>query len=357
MPIHFEATFHLPESTPSPNSTNVTEVWIGDLVTEQPEENVRYKKWLDDFVHQYSGIADAIICQIERGEQNGRIHIQGHLIASSNIAVQTNARGISYPQRLVVMGRGTPFSTTEWRPSCNTVTQDFQRKRITIEQFYAGKEETRVYGPLIWQKYAENGGTYIPRQYREVTELYPWQKWVKDDCLTWNTRHIHIIMNKGGNEGKSWLCHYLRLCTDLKVFAIPTVSDRERLMADVCCKLTRKNCKSPNALFLDLPKAMPKVNLGIIFAAIEEIKTGHVEDTRYESHEWDFDCPNIYVFTNTWPDPNWLSSDRWLWHEIGEHHEIIHRDQLYVELEIMKIINEKERAKKRKRSDQESDAI
>lgn len=254
------------------------------------------------------------ICQLERGEETGCYHIQGHGILEQ--AAATAARVASY-------NRNTIYSSMRISPTSTTVTDDFKHKRITLEQMYAAKEETRVQGP--WRLKKEVKLTRrIPRQQREVSEesLFPWQKWLIEDAKKWDTRTINIVLNTSGNEGKSWLCQRMRLMYGLKAFQVTAAKDRERLEADMCSKLIKAECYDPNVVFCDLPKAMPKDNLAGIFAGLEQIKSGYLDDSRNEPKSWDYDCPNIYVFTNQWPDLNLLSNDRWVFHRI-ENHDII----------------------------------
>lgn len=278
--------------------------------TDSPLEQVRE---LFDLI--FSRFCDDGIFQFERGEETQRIHIQAHGILEKPVAHQ-NA--------VVNMLRNTFFSTAQIRPTVTQIVDDFKHRRITFEQLYAAKEETRVLGPFRFGKKNKPVVTdkYIPRQQREINEsdLRPWQKQVMEISKEWDTRSVHVIMNQNGNEGKSWLAQRMRLTSHLKCFQVAAVKDGERLEADMCSKLQKAKCRDPNVIFVDLPKAMPKEHMNGIYSSIEQIKSGYLNDSRNESHEWDFDSPNVFVFTNRWPDfANMLSADRWVCWELKSH--------------------------------------
>ncbi len=60
-----------------------------------------------------------------------------------------------------------------------------------------------------------------------------------------------------------------------------------------------------------MPRSMNKDRLYGFYSAIETIKDGYCYDDRYEFKERVFDCPNVWIFTNTYPNINFLSKDRW----------------------------------------------
>ena len=76
---------------------------------------------------------------------------------------------------------------------------------------------------------------------------------------------------------------------------------------------------------IDMPRSMSKSGLLGLYSAIEEVKNGYAFDDRYKFTEKIFDCPNIWIFTNTLPDRNLLSYDRWKLWEISASMEFIER--------------------------------
>lgn len=178
-----------------------------------------------------------------------------------------------------------------------TTTAEHQK-----EAFYATKEDTRIEGPFS----DLDEERYIPRQIREIENLRPFQQTIIEKANDWDTRSINIIYCEHGNMGKSILVGYLRAYGIAR--ALPPVNDYKDLLRMVC-DLPTSRC-----YLFDMPRSLNKDRLYQFFSAVETIKDGYAYDDRYQFKEKVFDCPNIWIFTNTMPDFNMLSLDRWkLW--------------------------------------------
>lgn len=174
---------------------------------------------------------------------------------------------------------------------------------------YCTKEYTRIDGPWILHKEEE----YIPRQIREIKELYEWQKTVIDKLNIWDKRSINMLYCPYGNIGKSTLIGYVRAYKLGR--ALPPVNDYRDMLRMVCDLPVSKN------YFVDMPRALKKDKLGSFYSAIETIKDGYAYDDRYTFKEKIFDCPNIWIFSNILPEFELLSTDRWkIW--IVENNEL-----------------------------------
>lgn len=167
--------------------------------------------------------------------------------------------------------------------------------------FYVSKEDTRVEGPY---KDDDKKPTYIPRQIREVQDLYTWQKQVVASATEWDTRHINIVYDKIGNIGKSILATYVSVMGIGE--ALPPLNDYKDLM-----RIIMDMEKKP-LYIIDMPRAMRKERLFSFFTGVESIKSGYCFDDRYKFRKEHFDCPNIWVFTNFLPELAMLSKDRWV---------------------------------------------
>lgn len=192
-----------------------------------------------------------------------------------------------------------------------TKTGEFEK--VANNQFtYIEKSDTQltqVYKDCI-------DAVYIPRQLRNIKVLYPWQNQIKEDINIFNERSINVIFDPTGGIGKSTICSYLELnenCVD-----VPPITDSHYLMSSVCDILMGKKLRDPKALFFDLPRALNKDNLTSMFVVIEQIKKGKLYDYRNHYKEWWIDSPNIWVFTNSLPNINLLSKDRWKIWEIKD---------------------------------------
>lgn len=165
--------------------------------------------------------------------------------------------------------------------------------------FYIEKSET-----TITQIYRDDDEViYIPKQIKEIKELFPWQEQVIEISKKWDKRTINIIYCPQGNIGKSTLVGYVRAYRLGR--CLPCVFDYKELMAVVC------DLPTSSAYFIDMPRAIRKNQLEGFFSGCETIKDGYAYDLRYKFQEKIFDCPNIFVFTNKVPEVSYLSEDRW----------------------------------------------
>lgn len=167
------------------------------------------------------------------------------------------------------------------------------------EDDYVNKEYTRVDGPWDIEEEIE----YIPKQIREITQLFDWQQEVIDNLKIWDKRSINFIYCPGGNIGKSTLVGWIRAYKLGR--ALPPVNDYKDMLRIIC------DLPTSNAYIIDMPRALKKDKLGGFYSAIETLKDGYAYDDRYRFREKVFDCPNVWIFSNIIPELNLLSKDRW----------------------------------------------
>lgn len=176
---------------------------------------------------------------------------------------------------------------------------------------YCTKNYSRIAGP--WN--IEDEEPYIPKQIREIKILFPWQQAIVDNLNNWDTRTINCVVDFKGNIGKSVLVGWVRAHNLGRV--IPPINDYKDLMRMVCCMPTAQS------YMIDMPKALKKDKLNGFYTAIESVKNGYAFDERYKFVEKIFDSPNIWVFTNSLPETEMLSNDRWKCWEVNELNELI----------------------------------
>lgn len=218
--------------------------------------------------------------QLERGEKTGKKHYQGRF------SLKIKKRLTDIPFKL------GHFSITS--------------KANQNNDFYVTKEDTRIEGP--WTDKDEV--TYIPRQVREINNLYPWQQQVIDSIKIWDTRHINVVVCSSGNIGKSTLVSYMRahkLGTPL-----PPVNDYKDMLRIVYALAKDSN----NCFLIDQPRSQKKDKLFGFYSGIETIKDGYAYDDRFTFKQRVFDCPVIWVFTNIFPEKGMLSEDRWKYWQV-----------------------------------------
>lgn len=175
--------------------------------------------------------------------------------------------------------------------------------------FYVTKPETRILGPWSDKDQEE---VYIPRQVREIGDLYPWQKQVLTLSKQWDTRKIYVI-SPHGNIGKSTLCAYM----DVYGYGleIPFCNDYRDIMRMVM------DMPDTRSYLIDMPRAIKKDKLFQMWSAIESVKNGYVFDDRYKFKRKRFDCPQVFVFTNQKEkdlrEADLLTNDRWVFLEVN----------------------------------------
>jgi len=179
--------------------------------------------------------------------------------------------------------------------------------------YYVSKDETRVDGP--WAN-TDPGQAYIPRHIRKITSMFPWQQTILDmHKAEEDTRWIHCIVTIKGDLGKSTFITYNAVHG--VGHWIPPLNTFNDIM-EIVQNLSKCGC-----YFFDLPKALDKRNLKGLFSALECIKDGRAYDPRYHFKQDFFDIPNVFVFTNTYPDLTLLSQDRWKIWDINDKFELV----------------------------------
>jgi len=151
-----------------------------------------------------------------------------------------------------------------------------------------------------------------------MKNLHPWQNKIVEMSKIWDTRTVHCIIDHVGNSGKSTLGTFM-LCNKLAQI-IYTTNDYKDILRMVC------DMPTSNCYIIDMPRAIKKDKLCNFYSAIETIKNGQAYDDRYKFKQKIFDCPNIFVFTNKYPDMAFLSTDRWKFWSIDENLDLIPLD-------------------------------
>lgn len=211
--------------------------------------------------------------QLERGA-TGYEHLQGRV-------------------SLKVRSRKAPFFPDTYWSVTSTENRD--------NMFYVTKDETRIKGP--WS----DKDAYVPKQVRDI-ELYQWQQDILDDANKWDTRTINCVVCPTGNIGKSTLTVYAGARGLAR--SLPMMDSYKDLMRMVM------DCPKSRLYLIDFPRSMNKMSCAAFWSAVETVKNGYAYDDRYSFREEYFDCPNIWVFCNSFPDTNFLSIDRWKFWEV-----------------------------------------
>lgn len=222
--------------------------------------------------------------QLEQGEETGYRHWQGRM------SLKVKTRLTTLAKKFV---RGAHLS-----PTCD------QNKG---NMFYVMKDETRLEGP--WKDDDEEEKK-MPFQLAKITTFHLWQGKIKMMMEQKDERTVHLIYDKEGCKGKSTFV--LLMMWHKLGRKIPFCNDYRDIM-----RMVMDMPDSP-AYFIDMPRAASKDKLYQMFSAIEEIKNGYAYDDRYKFQEKIFDAPQVFVFTNKFPDLELLSNDRWKFWQIKD---------------------------------------
>lgn len=235
--------------------------------------------------------------------ESGYIHFQGRLRLKTKKRANTLFNAFKSANITIATSAISPTSATSAK------ADNFYN--------YVTKEDTRIDGPWTDQDEAN----YIPIQYRGKLEtLWPWQKEVLNTINIHDDRKINWIYDNKGHNGKSTIANLARL--HYKGVILPIVNDSEKLIQSLCNILSSKTIRKRVPIFIDLPRAMDQEKLGGFITAIEFIMSGYVYDVRNKFNDWDFDTPAIWVFSNTYPDINMMTKDRWNIYGISSGHEL-----------------------------------
>lgn len=217
------------------------------------------------------------VWQLEKGKKNGYLHYQ----------IRISLKEKKFLHQL--------------DPECKitfSITSDENKNN----DFYVMKEDTRVDGPWKLEDFPIKIETTQLKIFKGFA-LRPYQETILEEIKKFDMRSIDLIYDTVGNVGKSIFseyCEYLNLVEEVPPF---------RLMEDIFQWVYGMPKKK--AYFIDMPRGMKKDKLGEFYAGIEVIKNGVAYDKRNYAKKCRFDRPRIFIFTNTLPNFELMSKDRW----------------------------------------------
>lgn len=297
----FDFTFILPKKL------------IEYLMIKDPfETNDKFKRFIDSVESIFTEDLDArgYCFQLERGEESKLYHLQGRLRLKERtrttaiVKIIINAKKDFYEDEETV--RGLLFGMHLSKTSCENIKNDF----------YVTKKHTRIEGPWMFPPQEEALQAFIPRQFR-LTPNRPFQEKIIEITKKFDDRSINVIINFGGNVGKSTLTGHLMTSRDDCIF-LPPLNDFKDISQFICAIVKTQGRKRVGNIFIDFPRSIRQDKVYSFFAGIESLKNGIVFDTRYTASIVTFDSPNIFIFMNTIPELSYVSMDRWKFFAISK---------------------------------------
>lgn len=242
---------------------------------------------IDELKSRFNTLCNRWVFQLEKGKEGeGYEHYQCRISFKKKIRFTT---------MLAKRKAGTDPLKGNFSPTSNP-------QFYAGDDFYLTKEDTRVLGPWkdsdevkVWTKQMEIFSKW---------EFRPYQKAIIEESQKFDMRKINLIYDPRGNCGKSLLSEWMEY-NDLAEEVPPF-----RMMDDIfqwVCKRPKKKC-----YIIDMPRGMKKDRLGDFYSGVEVIKNGVSYDKRYSPAKERQDRPRIFVFTNTLPDFDLMSKDKWV---------------------------------------------
>lgn len=191
--------------------------------------------------------------------------------------------------------KDTALEGSHWSPTTRGQRDGFD---------YVLKSATRIAGP--WRDGEEDEKREEPDQIKGKSPR-KWQVEVIEDLKRPITeddrRKVNVLYDPCGGIGKSIL---RTMCQYHKWAAVPPYFTE---MKDMMAYALRNRNK---AYVIDVPRDSLMKKIKEFWVGIESLKDGRVYDTRYKYEEAIMDNPKIWILTNTMPDLNWMSRDRWV---------------------------------------------
>lgn len=253
-----------------------------------------------EMVIRLSRLGKKFVFQKEKGEKTGYLHWQGRVSLWKRTTLK-NAKKLFLDQLAITKDYYFRSTAENARNSGNGFN-------------YVMKAQTRLAGP--WTE--KDKVPYIPRQYRKT--LRPWQQTVINSASIFDERSIDVIVDINGGIGKSICMGIAKLRYGWEI--VNPFDEGRRIIENTCSMLVQRDNKTPNFI-MDVPRALDNNKKAAVFAALEQLKSGIVSDSRNNSKEFAYDTPRIWVFTNNNIPTSYFSKDRWRFWKIDENQELV----------------------------------
>lgn len=148
----------------------------------------------------------------------------------------------------------------------------------------------------------------FPAELHLIKELRPFQQeLVNMSMQAPNDRKIVFIYDQGGDTGKTKLVKYMVA----KYNAIFCTGGRYEDMAYIIASAQKngRDLNLPFTFILNVPREVSSDHIS--YKALEAIKDGLLTSPKYESCSIVFNSPHVWVFSNSPPNLDKLSQDRW----------------------------------------------
>lgn len=256
----------------------MTQVWIHSAVWYPSTEESDNAESAAEVAKAVSTVSKKWVFQLERGEEKGRLHYQ----------IYMNLKNKQRPKKLgkILNDLGLPGVM---------VTPSSELGKMALKA-YCMKDETRVSGPWADRPLA-------PKTC--LKSLQPWQAKI-EHMVTKTEPHPRVIywfFDEVGGVGKSTFANHMEDQHGVTQLGFANASDTLNLVS----KLPPARC-----YFFDLPRTKGgKTSMSDVYEALESVKNGRFNNTKYETSRHVMAVPHVVVFSNWMPDTKAMSMDRW----------------------------------------------
>lgn len=286
-----------------------TKYWSITWDTNSRQKKIPNEDTLLNFLNR---ISDDCVFQYEIGARRKKEHIQGVFTLSGRRQSKISVLRMFERSFKNVYGL--------------TLTAVYDKIAI---RSYVTKEEGRTRGPFYGGKKDMFDSNFAKAKLRSWQyELFKIMTGENKEIL--KDRKVILVQDCCGNTGKSWFQKWLRVGQKTLLVRSLPISSVDRLISAV--HILNKTYEV-DAYLIDLTRTQGEdQSYNDLFAAIEQIKNGHIIDVMYGKYnESIFKPPMILLFTNNNISNfrNYLSHDRWLVYTINSQAELIKTDTGY----------------------------
>lgn len=180
-----------------------------------------------------------------------------------------------------------------------------------LQSYCMKRDSTYVAGP--WNEDGLMASYELPYDASDLKVIsdspYPWQKKILAIMdQEPDPRKIYWIYDPVGSAGKSDFTKYCAFHRGAQFMGWAKYADAANLVY---------KAKKRHIFIFDLTRSKPRdFSDGDIYSAIESVKSGMINNTKYETETVFFRKPHVVVFSNDQPNLKKLSADRWQIYEI-----------------------------------------
>lgn len=171
---------------------------------------------------------------------------------------------------------------------------------------YCSDHNKRKKDGRIWVQ-----GIILPAPVKTISsdQFYQWQQDIFNKCSQeTEDRKIYWVWEGTGNTGKTSFAKYL--CVRCQAIVL---SGKGQDMKYGIIKFMEKYGGPPPIVIIDIPRSVKDF---VSYSGIEEIKNGLFFCGKYESDMCVFNPPHVLCLSNSPPDRNKFSEDRWCIYQI-----------------------------------------